>query len=119
MIQMARPTADAKLTKSKRSNKLKDERVEPEYVLKQLKSICKGTTFVASTGSCLNIVVGYTDYHPVELLHNVDAVLDYLVNEKYRPVGGVVKGGFDGIVDVHVKTSESISLPILEKKSDS
>ncbi|KAG7804340.1 hypothetical protein KL944_000086 [Ogataea haglerorum] len=118
MVQMARPSPDAQLVKSKKSTKMKDERVEPDYVLRQVKTIARSTTFVPSTGTCLSIIIGYSDFKLRELIENMDAVLEYLISPKFKPVGGVIKKGMAGIEDLHLKTSESVSLPVMEKKKN-
>ncbi|ODV84005.1 hypothetical protein CANARDRAFT_224486 [[Candida] arabinofermentans NRRL YB-2248] len=118
MIQMARPDPDAKLVKSKKSNKLKDERVEPSYIYKQISSICKNTKFIPSTGNCLTIVIGYSDFKVEKLVENIDCILNYLTDSQFKPVGGIIKKGFKGIDDLHVRTKDSVALPILEKGSN-
>ncbi|GME88655.1 hypothetical protein B5S28_g2277 [[Candida] boidinii] len=116
MVQMAKPDPEAQLVRGKKSHKLKDERCEPEYILKQIKSIVRNSSFVPSTGSCLSVIIGYTDFEAQALTENLNATIDYLTNKaKFGPVGGIIKNGVKGIVDVHVKTSESASLPVLEK----
>ncbi|QPG72766.1 hypothetical protein FOA43_000067 [Brettanomyces nanus] len=105
MIQMARPSADAKLTQSKKSTKMKDERVDPDYLLRQVKMICRSTTFVPSTGKCLSIVVGFSDMSSEKLVQNINSILEYLTNAKFQPVGGVISGGMAGILDLHLKTA--------------
>lgn len=114
MLQMAPQDVDAKLVKSKRSGKMSDERVDPEYILSQIKSWCKNTTFVPSVGPSLSIIVGYSKMKGIQVVENIDAVLDYLTNEKYRPIGGVLSKGIEGIVDIHLRADEK-SLPILKK----
>lgn len=48
---------------------------------------------------------------------NLNDVIDYLINEKYLPIGGVLKA-LDNLGNVHVKTSDSISLPVYIKHKD-
>ncbi|VEU21363.1 DEKNAAC102790 [Brettanomyces naardenensis] len=111
MLQMARPSMDAKLVQSKKSTKMKDERVDPEYIQKQVRMICRSTTFVPSKGSCISIIVGYSDMSTEKLVENIDSVLEYLTDVKFAPVGGIIKG-MDRISDLHVKLAESVTLPI-------
>ncbi|KAK6464006.1 ribosomal protein L1/ribosomal biogenesis protein [Scheffersomyces coipomensis] len=115
MIQMAKPTpkSQSTLTASKKnSTKLKDDRCEPKYVYHQMKSIVGNTSYVPkSNGNCLFIKVGYTDWNTTQLLSNVNDVISYLTDLKHAPVGGVLKS-VDNLGNIHVKTSESISLPV-------
>jgi len=113
MLQMARPSADAHLIKSKKSQKMKDERVDPEYVQKQVQIICGSTTFVPSTGNCLSVIIGNTRMTVQGLIKNIDCVLNYLMSSKFKPVGGVINSGMDGITGLNVKLAESVTIPIL------
>lgn len=112
MIQMAMPDPNAHLVKSKKSSKLKDERCDPRYIKSQIKSIVKNTYFIPSAnGTCLSIKVGFSNWPTNHILQNIDDVLRYLVLPKYAPVGGVLRK-IENIKSLHVKTSESASLPI-------
>ncbi|ODV79829.1 uncharacterized protein CANTADRAFT_10679 [Suhomyces tanzawaensis NRRL Y-17324] len=120
MIQMAKPDPDAKLTVGKKSTKLKDDRCEPKYVRAQMKAIVGNTYFIPPVnGNCLSIKVGYTSFSDKELIQNIDDVLQYLVQEKFQPVGGLLRST-SNIGGVYVKTGDSISLPVLvaEKKEE-
>ncbi|KAK6454575.1 ribosomal protein L1/ribosomal biogenesis protein [Scheffersomyces xylosifermentans] len=112
MVQMAKPDRNAVLTKGKKSTKLKDERCEPKYVKSQMKSIVGNTSYMPSDkGNCLFIKVGFTSWEIKHILQNIDDVIQYLVEERFRPVGGVLKS-VENLGTIHVKTSESISLPV-------
>ncbi|KAF6013886.1 hypothetical protein HII13_001135 [Brettanomyces bruxellensis] len=118
MLQMARPSAEAKLVKSKKSQKMKDERVDPEYVQKQVQIICGGTTFVPSTGNCLSVVIGDISMTTSALILNIDSVLNYLLNSNFKPVGGVIDLGMDGVVGLNVKLADSTAIPIFAENKD-
>ncbi|RLV95634.1 Ribosome biogenesis protein UTP30 [Spathaspora sp. JA1] len=112
MVQMAKPSATAKLVKSKHSTKLKDERCDPKYVYKQIESIVGNTSYIPSdNGTCISFKIGYTDWEDSDLLKNINDIIEYLTSEKYLPVGGTLKS-IDNITSVHVKTAESVSLPV-------
>ncbi|KAK6876324.1 Ribosome biogenesis protein UTP30 [Candida tropicalis] len=117
IIQMAKPNKDAELIRSKQ-NKLKDERCDSKYVNLQINSIVENTNYIASSkGDCLSLKIGYCDWKLDHLLMNLNDVIDYLINEKYLPIGGVLKA-LDNLGNVHVKTSDSISLPVYIKHKD-
>lgn len=112
MVQMARPDPRAALTKTQ-NNKLKDDRCEPKYVQKQMRAIAENTFFhLTSKGNCMSIKVGYTSWKPQQVIDNINDVLSYLTDTKYAPVGGQLKQ--TNIHSIVVKTSESISLPVVE-----
>ncbi|KAK6203175.1 ribosomal protein L1/ribosomal biogenesis protein [Scheffersomyces amazonensis] len=114
MIQMAKPSAEsqAQLVRGKKSTKLKDDRCEPKYVKQQMKAIVGNTSYIpSSSGNCLFIRVGSTEWPIEHILHNINDVLQYLIDTKYGPVGGVLKS-IDNLGNIHIKTSESISLPL-------
>ncbi|KAG7192284.1 uncharacterized protein KQ657_002003 [Scheffersomyces spartinae] len=112
MVQMAKPDPNAKLTRAS-NNKLKDDRCEPKYIQQQMKVIAENTFFhLTSKGTCMSIKVGYTSWKPQQVMENINDVLLYLTDTKYAPVGGQLKE--NNIHSVNVKTSESISLPVME-----
>lgn len=111
MVQMAKPSADAQLVKSKKSSKMKDNRCEPKYIYSQVKSIIGNTNFIAANGNCITVKVGYTEWKEEDVLQNISDVVSYLTEEKYKPVGGILKT-IDNIGSIFLKTSESISLPL-------
>lgn len=113
MMQMARPSVDAQLEKGRKSDKLKDERVEPDYVLGQVRSWCRNTTFVPSTGTNISVVVGYSYMAGSEIVENIDAVITYLTDKKFRPLGGLVNNGIKGIVDIYLYANDK-SVPIMK-----
>lgn len=121
MVQMARPDKDAKLMKGKKSTKLKDDRCEPEYVRYQMKSIVRNASYIPSaTGTCISVKIGYSNWKSEDILANANDVLKYLIEPKFLPVGGLLRTN-KNLVSVHVKTSESISLPVFkptEQKKD-
>lgn len=116
MVQMAKPDKDAKLVKGKKSAKLKDDRCEPDYVRYQMKSIVRNTSYIPSaTGTCISIKIGYSNWKPEEIMTNANDVLKYLIEPKFQPVGGLLRTT-KNLVSIHIKTSESISLPVLQKE---
>lgn len=114
MLQMATQSPDAELVKSKKSQKMKDERVEPEYVQSQIRSWCKNTTFVPSTGPSLSIIVGYPKMTGAQIVENIDAVLAYLTDKKFKPIGGLIVNGIDEIVDIYLRANDK-SVPVMRK----
>lgn len=80
------------------------------------RSLCKNTTCTPSTGNCLAIVIGYSELDSQKLVENMDCVLEFLTSENCQPIGGLIKNGMAGVSDVHIKTADSISLPVIEKK---
>lgn len=107
MIQMAKPVPQLK-----KKGVQPEERCEPKYVKAQMKSIVKNASFIApANGTCLSIKIGFSDWEVTKLLENMNQIIDYLTNEKYQPVGGMLKT-ISNVTNVHVKTGESISLPV-------
>ena len=49
-----------------------------------------------------------------EIIENIDSVLTYLCDESSRPIGGIVQGGFEGILDMHLRANDK-TLPIMKK----
>ncbi|KAL6452325.1 UTP30 Ribosome biogenesis protein UTP30 [Candida maltosa Xu316] len=116
IIQMAKP--NAKISTKSKENKIKDNRCDAKYVKLQVDSIVENTSYIPnSKGDCLNITIGYTDWKVNDLLVNLNDVVDYLINDKYLPIGGIVKS-LNNLGNVHVKTSESISLPVYVKSDE-
>ncbi|CAK9438208.1 uncharacterized protein LODBEIA_P24730 [Lodderomyces beijingensis] len=113
MIQMARPRAaqQAELRKSKQS-KLKDDRCDSKYVQAQLESIVGNTSYLPTlnAGDVISLKVGYTDWPVDKVATNIHDVISYLVDEKYRPVGGVLN--LENLGNVHLRSGDSISLPV-------
>jgi ribosome biogenesis protein UTP30 len=111
MIQMA-PINEDDLRKVKKQDRV--ERVDPEFVLKQMKSIAKNTYFFPSRDKSFQIKIGYVDMDPEKLTQNIGAVVEFLRNDKFAPAGGVLKKA--GLKDLFVKTGDSASLPIWSKE---
>lgn len=110
VIQMAPPDPNAKLVKTSKSHKLKDERCEPKYVKGQMNSIAKNTfCIIPANGTFMSIKIGYSDWNTDKLITNINDVLVYLLEKRY-PSGGFLTKSM--IESIHIKTSESISLPI-------
>lgn len=121
MIQMAKPDPFAELTKvhksGSKSGRLKDERCDPKYVKKQLLAIVNNTSFIPNVGNTISIKVGRTSWSGEDILDNVETVIEWLVSEKFKPVGGLLRSK-ENIKSAHLKTTESISLVLMEKKAE-
>ncbi|SPC66855.1 related to UTP30 - subunit of U3-containing 90S pre-ribosome [Ustilago sp. UG-2017b] len=80
-----------------------------EALRKELDSAISGTTFVKNKGSCSSIKVGYLNKHSAqELTENVIALLPAVL--------GKVKGGWENVHNLDVKTGNSAALPIWNAK---
>lgn len=110
MVQMARPDAEARLVRGKRLHKLKDERCDPVYVLQQLRLIVHNTWVVPSTGDCVVVRVGFSDWDAAKVVENMSDVVLFLTLSKHRPVGGMLL--LAQVRGASVKTSESAALPV-------
>ncbi|CUM66888.1 uncharacterized protein PRCAT00004572001 [Priceomyces carsonii] len=118
MLQMAKPDHNAVLTTGKKSHKLKDERCDPRYVYQQMKAIVKNTYYIPpANGNCISIKFGFTDWKVDELLENINDIFFYMIDSKYQPVGGLLRS-VKNLNSAHIKTSESISLPIYKSGKD-
>lgn len=107
-ILMTKPTPD------KQTHGKIDQLFDAKYVRAQVKSILANTSFIPPSGNCLNIAVGYTDWKVSEILINIDDVISFLTDDSHRPIGGLLKMG--NLHSVLIKTSESVALPVMEKK---
>lgn len=114
MLQMAQQDPDAELVKSKKSSKMKDERVDPAYVQSQMKSWCRNTTFVPSTGPSISIIVGYSNMTGTQISENIDSVLTFLTKKEFKPIGGVIHNGMASVLDMYLYANEK-SVPIMKK----
>lgn len=107
MILMARPTPE------KQTHGKTDQLIDSKFVRAQVKSILGNTSFIPPTGTCLVIPVGYSDWKVSHLLVNINDIISYLTDEKYRPIGGLLK--MANLHSVAIKTGESVTLPVMEK----
>ncbi|CAI5757856.1 unnamed protein product [Candida verbasci] len=114
ILQMARPTTDKSKLRISKENKLKDDRCEVKYVYKQIKSIVENTSYLPTDGDCLCIKIGMTNVSTNKIIENINDVINYLLDEKNLPNGGVLT--LNQLGNIYVKTSESISLPISIKE---
>ncbi|KAG0675417.1 hypothetical protein C6P40_000332 [Pichia californica] len=112
MLQFALPTSDVIVIKRRKE---KDE-LDLDYIQSQIKAWCKNTTFVPSTGSSLSIIVGYPNMSGSDITENIDAVLTYLTDKKFKPIGGIIPDGINGIADIHLRANDK-SVPVLKKGS--
>lgn len=89
---------------------------DPKYIRAQVKAIMANTSFIPpAKGNCINIVVGYLDWKVSELLTNINDVISYLTDEKYRPVGGLLQK-VENLHSVLIKTSNSVAMPVMKKQ---
>lgn len=120
MIQMARPSLNGAQQGLRRSkeNKLKDDRCDPKYVYAQLRSIVGNTSYLPTlnAGDVISLKVGYTNWDIDKLVTNINDVINYLVDEKYRPVGGILN--LEHLGNIHVRSDNSISLPVMVKADE-
>lgn len=114
VLEMAPSDPKAKLTKTSKSHKLKDERCEPKYVKAQMRSIAKNTYCIPpANGTFMSIKVGYSGWPSEKIVTNINDVLTFMMEKKY-PSGGLIKNQ-KMLESVHIKTSDSISLPVYKK----
>ncbi|TKY86759.1 hypothetical protein EX895_004399 [Sporisorium graminicola] len=84
---------------SKKGDKLRDE----------LEAAIKATTFLQNKGSCATIKIGYMASHtPEQLAENVVAALPAVLSR--------VKGGWENVHNIDVKTGNSAALPVWNAK---
>ncbi|KAI5955909.1 hypothetical protein KGF54_001411 [Candida jiufengensis] len=117
MIQMNKSSPTQQLTKTKQ-NKLKDNNCDSKYVQNQLKSIVGNPSFIPTSnlGDVINLKIGYTNWDLEKLITNINDVLIYLVDDKHRPLGGIIN--IDQLGNIHVRCDNSISLPVLVKHEE-
>ncbi|SPO24784.1 related to UTP30 - subunit of U3-containing 90S pre-ribosome [Ustilago trichophora] len=80
-----------------------------ESLKKELESAIKATTFVQNKGSCHSIKIGYIAKHSAEeLTENLMAALPAVLSR--------VKGGWENVHNIDVKTGNSAALPVWNRK---
>ncbi|CAN3476160.1 ribosome biogenesis protein Utp30p [Diutina catenulata] len=116
-VQMARPTAAIQLDSRGRKVDKPDERCEPKYVKHQVKMIAENSFFIPPAGgTCLSIRIGDLSMPSAHLVANAEAVVAYITEKEFRPVGGCVRP--ERIVSMDVKTAESMSLPVYKRAKE-
>ena len=105
-ILMARPAPD------KKTHGRTDQMFDAKFVRAQVKSIVGNTYFIPPTGTCLQVAVGYSDWKVSEILTNINDAISYLTDEKYRPIGGLLR--MSNLHSVLIRTSDSVALPVME-----
>ncbi|KAI5966218.1 uncharacterized protein KGF55_000527 [Candida pseudojiufengensis] len=112
MIQMNKPNPNIQLPKS-RQGKIKDNQCDPRYVQLQLESIIGNTSFIptSNSGDVINLKIGYTNWSLEKLIRNINDIISYLIDEKFKPLGGILN--LEQLGNIHVKCNDSISLPVL------
>lgn len=80
-----------------------------EALKKELESAIQATTFLQNKGSCSTIKIGYMHKHsPEQLTQNLMAAMPAVLSR--------VKGGWENVNNVDVKTGNSAALPVWNKK---
>ncbi|KAI5958255.1 hypothetical protein KGF57_002610 [Candida theae] len=119
MLQMAKPDPSVHLRRSQQS-KLKDDRCDPVYIHRQLRSIVGNPAFAPTTnaGDVISLKIGYTNWKIDDLLDNVDDIVGYLTNEENRDAIGATIN-LENLVNINVRGEDSISLPVLVRSKES
>ncbi|KAK9458362.1 ribosomal protein L1/ribosomal biogenesis protein [Dipodascopsis uninucleata] len=86
---------------SKEKTAISTKRVKAE-IDRTLKSV----SVIVPAGSNTTIKVGYSTFSADDVTENIEAVVEGLIKSK------VIKDGWEGIRSIHVKTAQSVSLPI-------
>lgn len=101
----------------------------PGYVYRQVKLIVRNTYIVGNdSGTTVSVKVGHAAMGSKALMENVEAVMVFLTSAQHRPAGGLVSmasasagastNGSNRVRSVHVKTSESASVPVVVMEED-
>ncbi|KAK7208029.1 ribosomal protein L1/ribosomal biogenesis protein [Myxozyma melibiosi] len=105
------------LSKKKRAEISPEEEIEQEKknisvkrVKAEFERTLKSAIVVLPAGALTTVKIGFSTFTAEQLAENVDAVVEELAKS-------VIKGGWDGIRSLHVKSTDSISLPIFLTKS--
>lgn len=86
------------------------ENVSVKRVKAEFERTLKSAIVVLPAGAITTVKIGYSNLTAEQLAENVDAIVEGLVKS-------VIKGGWDGIRSLHVKSKDSVSLPIFLTKS--
>jgi ribosome biogenesis protein UTP30 len=82
-----------------------------EELIEQIKQVTeKSTTLIQGNGVCVSLKVGNAE---LSLEENVDNIISGIEGAVYR-----IKGNWDNIQSIHLKSKESIALPIYQKQFD-
>lgn len=91
---------------------------DPKYIRAQIRAILANTSFIPpANGNCINVVVGYLDWKVSEILTNINDVIIYLTDQKYRPVGGLLQK-VENLHSVLIKTNNSVAMPVMRKQEE-
>lgn len=107
VLQLA-PFTEQEIARGKKVERI--EKVDPKYVLQQMKSIAKNTYYFPSRDVSFQVKVGTLGMDVEKLSQNIGAVVEFLKNEKFAPAGGVLKKA--GLKELLVKTGDSASISI-------
>lgn len=93
-----------------------EEKCDTKYVRAQLKSIARNAYYLPNDDNCLTVRIGQIDKQSIDdMLNNAIDIIQFLVDPSKKPQGGVIK---NGVASIFVKTANSISLPLYERKDD-
>ncbi|KAI0075089.1 ribosomal protein L1 [Panus rudis PR-1116 ss-1] len=70
----------------------------------ELEKAISSTYFHQNQGTCTSVKIGTTSQSPAHILANLKTALPHIVK--------VIKGGWDNIQSLHIKTNSSVSLPV-------
>lgn len=87
---------------------------DPLTVKKQLKYISNCVTAHPSPGTTLSVLVGLSSFTKEQLIENITAVLKVILNEK----SPLITNAWENIRSMHIKTTESASLPLYTSSSE-
>ncbi|EST07574.1 Ribosomal protein L1/ribosomal biogenesis protein [Kalmanozyma brasiliensis GHG001] len=92
-----------------KKNPLTVNLTKPSRLEEELEGAIKATTFTQNKGSCTTIKIGYMAKHtPEELTENLLAAMPAVLSR--------VKGGWENVHNVDVKTGNSAALPVWNQK---
>ncbi|KAK9451041.1 ribosomal protein L1p/L10e family-domain-containing protein [Limtongia smithiae] len=106
-------SATKTIKKKKSATETEEDRLRAEkehisiaHVRSEVNRTLKSAIAVIPAGVTMSIKIGYSTFSSTQIAENIAAVIEGLVKSN------VIKGGFDGVRSLHVKTRSSISLPI-------
>lgn len=84
-------------------------KLSPETVSRELTNTIEATYMFCTGGSNTSICVGVASQSQEEITANIEAVI--------RKLGGKLQGGLNNIRSIHIKTKDSIALPIYVREA--
>lgn len=85
--------------------------VDPDLVKAEIKKVTKCSAMAIVPGTCLSVCIGKTSMNAGMLEENIQCAITFLVNK-------VISKGWTNISMIHIKTAQSVSLPVFEKIND-